>query len=255
MGCSTEDLLSFAAGVVSPDLIRLLKPTASSDFTSRLKLRSPSLPSLNLSSRSLLDDAANDFDSLFDAVTNVTHFGCLPLGNGEHWHIDEDDENTGAAPRDRKTRAPNRFPYVFGDLAAAAWHTKFLAVGEVRRKTETLSLDRTSTFRGEFRLPLYKIEYLVSLFRERRWIDFSHYGRTEAKLKIKSELLRGREHPGSSSVSSSRWKRSLAPSPGWRLPGLFLFSHRQKGAEEDSGTRGAPRVPVQGHSSSQESSG
>ena len=32
MGCSTEDLLSFAAGVVSPDLIRLLKPTASSDL-------------------------------------------------------------------------------------------------------------------------------------------------------------------------------------------------------------------------------
>lgn len=79
--------------------------------------------------------------------------------------------------------------YVFGDLAAAAWHTKFLAEGEVRRKTEALSLDRTSTFRGEFRLPLYKIEYLVSLFRERRWIDFSHHCRTEAKLKTKSELL------------------------------------------------------------------
>lgn len=190
MGHPTEDLLSFASGVVSSDLLRLLKPTESSGFTSCLKLKSPSLPSLALSSRSLLDDAANDLDALFDAVTDIAHFGSLHFTNGEQWYFDDEhDEYDGLAPRDRKSRAPNRFPYVFGDLATAAWHTKFLADGEVRRKTEMLSLDRTSTFRGEFRLPLYKIEYLVSLFRERRWIDFSHHCRTEAKLKIKSELL------------------------------------------------------------------
>ena len=98
----------------------------------------------------------------------------------------EGEGETGSA---RKKRAPNLYPYEFGDVHKANWHRNYLA-DDVRERTRTLSKrDRYGEFRSHFRVTLDKMEELVELFLSNGWIRRTQHCRDDHTLRVKAELL------------------------------------------------------------------
>ena len=90
-----------------------------------------------------------------------------------------EDENV---QRVRKERAPNAYPYEFGNVFEASWYLKFLAPN-VRERTYYLSSrNRYGEFRSLFRMPLQKIEELVSLYIENGWVHMTKHCKTRITL-------------------------------------------------------------------------
>ncbi len=94
-----------------------------------------------------------------------------------------DDEAGG-----RKKRSPNAFEYKFGNVYEANWYKRFLC-DSVRERTYYLSQrDRYGEFRSLFRMPLTKIDDIVSLFIEKGWVYQTKHCKCEKEMTIKLEL-------------------------------------------------------------------
>ena len=133
-----------------------------------------------------LDDGEFCFDQLFSG-------GDSPL---DDWYNDvldgdEDDElDSNSNDGGRKTREPNAFPYRFGDVYEANWYRQYLRHGDVRNRTIYLSeRDRFGEFRCQFRLPLKKVDELVSRFLDEGWIWKTRRINDDATLRLRAELL------------------------------------------------------------------
>ena len=83
---------------------------------------------------------------------------------------DTDDSINDDEAGGRKTRSPNAFEYRFGNVYKANWYTRFLDES-VREKSYSLSQrDRYGELRSLFRMPLQKIDDIISLFVEKEWV-------------------------------------------------------------------------------------
>lgn len=112
---------------------------------------------------------------------------------------DDADNDPTPSKKKRKIHAPRSYHYNIGDYKTSTYYKKFLSdrivpvphatSSTVREQTRRLSLNPKSTFRAWFRMPLYKVELLSQRFLDEKWITLSHHCRTEAKLKIKIDLL------------------------------------------------------------------
>jgi len=88
---------------------------------------------------------------------------------------------------ERKPRSCNAFDYEFGNVYEAKYK-KFLCES-VRAKTYFLSArDRYGEFRSLFRMPLKKIDNMVSLFIDSEWFYKTKHCKTEEEMIIKLEL-------------------------------------------------------------------
>ena len=109
----------------------------------------------------------------------------------EQWYdhlADDVDMSTGRSP-DRKARRNNAYRYKHGNVFEANWYKKFLCA-EVRDRTYFLSSrDRFGEFRCLFRVPLSKVDELVSIFLENDWVPKSRWPETDEEIKAKAELL------------------------------------------------------------------
>ena len=96
-----------------------------------------------------------------------------------------DEENV---ERVRKERARNAYPYEFGNVFEASWYLKFLAPN-VRERTYYLSSrNRYGEFRSLFRMPLVKIDELVSIYIENGWVRMTKHCKSEEEMMVKLEL-------------------------------------------------------------------
>ena len=153
----------------------LLDPFAELERTiKRTVFRDPQLPG-----HALLHPAKRGMTGVNDSVTFDTF--------DDNFESDPEDILTSA--ESRKKRAPNLYPYEFGDVFKASWYTKFLHP-ENREKTYTLSSrDRWGEFRSLFRMPLKKVDEIVDLFLEEGWICPTNRCADEDRLRTKAELL------------------------------------------------------------------
>ena len=78
----------------------------------------------------------------------------------------EDDE----FEQGRKKRSPNHYQYQFGDVFQANWYRKYLREDIRERTYEESSRDWYGDFRCHFRMPLAKVDDLVHMFLDKRWI-------------------------------------------------------------------------------------
>ena len=85
------------------------------------------------------------------------------LSGFSEWDDPLSDEALGESDiREKTPRSPSLYPYEFGNVFEANWYLKYLAP-DVREKTYALSeRDRYGEFRCHFRLPLKKVDELVS---------------------------------------------------------------------------------------------
>ena len=103
--------------------------------------------------------------------------------------LDDDLASYDDCPETRKLRAPNSYSYSDGNVSEANWNKKFLC-GKVRARTYYLSeRDRFGDFRCLFRVPLKKVDDLVSIFLENDWIPHGRASETDETFKLKAELL------------------------------------------------------------------
>lgn len=89
---------------------------------------------------------------------------------------------------ERKARAPNAFPYHFGDVWKANWYTLFLKDCARERTYFLSSRDRFGEFRCLFRMPLHKIDDLVTRFMENGWVHLTKHCRDEEEMIVRLEL-------------------------------------------------------------------
>ncbi len=91
-------------------------------------------------------------------------------------------------PRERKQRSPNAYDYEFGNVYQANWYIKFLHPS-VREQTYYLSSrDRFGEFRSLFRMPLKKIDDLVSLYVQNGWVRRTKHCKSDEEMIISLEL-------------------------------------------------------------------
>ena len=89
----------------------------------------------------------------------------------------------------RRARARNSYVAKRGNVFEANWTKKFLC-DEIRTRTYYLSeRDRFGQFRCLFRVPLKKVDDLVSIFLEKGWIPIGRATETDEEFKLKAELL------------------------------------------------------------------
>jgi len=125
---------------------------------------------------------------------------CCPfqLRNVEHADEDDDDNfntddvwlDSNDEPRHRecKQRSPNAYGYEFGNVYEANWYLKFLHPS-VRERTYYLSSnDRFGEFRSLFRMPLKKIDDLVSLYIQNGWVHRTKHCKSDEEMIIDLEL-------------------------------------------------------------------
>ena len=94
----------------------------------------------------------------------------------------------GILRRERKVRAPNAFPYYFGDVWKANWYVLFLKDCARERTYFLSSRDRFGEFRCLFRMPLHKIDDLVTRFVENGWVRLTKHCRDEEEMTVRLEL-------------------------------------------------------------------
>lgn len=100
--------------------------------------------------------------------------------------IQDFEEYTTAARRRR--RRSNTYDYAFGDYLNCNYVRKFLSP-EVRQRTYELSMDRKSTFRSHFRVPLVTIEDLSNKFITNEWVTHTKRCSTDHRLSIRTQLF------------------------------------------------------------------
>lgn len=136
-------------------------------------------------------DAPFDFDSnpfesdpfFGDDVLLDGGYDAMAGGSGE------DDPNGEGSEKTRKPRAPNLFEYEFGDVYEANWYRQYLQPS-IRQRTYDLSeRDRFGEFSCGFRMPLAKVDELVSTFLDRGWIHLTHHCQDADRLYVKAQLL------------------------------------------------------------------
>ncbi|KAL3792489.1 hypothetical protein HJC23_008411, partial [Cyclotella cryptica] len=99
------------------------------------------------------------------------------------------NEQEEAPGRERKVRAPNAFPYHFGDVWKANWYVLFLnnCAGEW---TYFLSpRDRLWEFRCLFQMPLHKINDLVTRYVENGWVQLTKHCQNEEEMTCSATIL------------------------------------------------------------------
>ena len=101
--------------------------------------------------------------------------------------------------KQRKVHARRTYHYKIGQYQTAPFFMNYLSDDivkipganddTVRIQARRLSLNRKSSFRSWFKMPLYKVETLAAQIVDDEIIHLSKHCRTVADLKIKSELL------------------------------------------------------------------
>ena len=101
---------------------------------------------------------------------------------------DECKNGNEVVEHEHKPRSRNAFDYEFGNIYEANWYRKILCES-VREKTYFLSAqDRYGEFRSLFRMPLKKIDDMVSLFIDSEWFYKTKHCKTEEEMIIKLKL-------------------------------------------------------------------
>jgi hypothetical protein len=99
------------------------------------------------------------------------------------WGKDEQERDRG-----RKERSPNAYQYVFGNVYESNWYNKFLEPSVREWAYYLSSRDRYREFRSLFRMPLKKIDDLVSLFLKNGWVHQTKHCKSKDKMMTKLEL-------------------------------------------------------------------
>ena len=116
-----------------------------------------------------------------------------------HWDVQDYRADRTSIKKKRKVHARWSYHYKIGQYQLSPYSIIFLSDtiiqipgasnNTVRNQTKQLSLNPKSAFSSWFKMPLYKVETLAAQLVEAEVIHLSHYCRTVASLKIKSELL------------------------------------------------------------------
>ncbi len=136
------------------------------------------------------DLAIPDFDDLdFDVDTPIVHDEFNDVAFDDWYNGLDRDGATVADEGKRRDRLPNLFPYALGDVFKANWYRQYLHPSVRDRIYQLSARDRFHEFRTYFRMPLAKVDDLVSTFLSNGWITHSHHCRDDARLYVKAQLL------------------------------------------------------------------
>ena len=103
--------------------------------------------------------------------------------DGVSWDNDEEERH-----HEWKERSPNAYDYEFGDVYAVNWYLKFLHPSVREWMYYLSSHDWYGEFQSLFRMPLKKIDDLVSLYIESNWVRQTKHCKSEEEMFIKLEL-------------------------------------------------------------------
>ena len=124
------------------------------------------------------------------SINNLPAFDDVLLGEDlfdDSWadELGDDLENL----HHRKDRNENEYKYKFGNVFEANWYRQFLCP-DARDKTYRLSSrDNQGEFRCLFRMPLSKVDDLVSTFLENGWVPSTRKENDDETFQTRAELL------------------------------------------------------------------
>jgi hypothetical protein len=102
---------------------------------------------------------------------------------------EDEGEFDADPPKERNPRAANAYEFRFGNVYEANWYRKFLEPSVRERTYHLSSRDRFGDFRCLFRLPLTKVDELVSRFIENGWVYETKHCKSVEEMYVRTELF------------------------------------------------------------------